>query len=500
MTFAECARKNPNKLIKLIEVDILVKNDQWVNNGAGIWCVNLLGIYPWVDTSLLDGFSSLSINDIGSVCLSNTIFLQKVTQLSDLIGTGTFYFDNITKDLYICLPNYDSPYIYTNIKIGPLYGFIDKTFNPINNTAYYDNRIFSFPDVSFSRDPLFFGKISFGELSFTILNGDGQFDNFADANAIYGNPARIKIGFEELDISNYLTIYTGFVTNINMNEETFSFSIADRRKQLTKSVNYSCVNKNALEVIEELINTNYGIQYNSLLYNVTNWETMKLLVSNVTINTQEATPIIDLIELICNSIFGVFIIDADGKFDFKLIDPTLNPIGYINFEDILDPINIAYDSSQVISSTNIGYNKDWTKTTSSAYSWFNDTSNEDYVSNKYNVYIEKTVETILPDITSAQEYSSKLIEYNKDVHGKITTRVTIKYYEFEVGDFILLEVDRISKPVLYLRKCEILSKKYNLNEGTITLELRIMEELCVRITTDNKIRVLTDGNIRSGTI
>lgn len=496
MTFDECVQKNPNKLIRLIEVDILTINTQWINAGAGIWCLNLDGLYSWVDATLLNGFTGFAINDIGSVCIDYTVFLQRVNNLSDLNGLGNFYYDLSSKFLYICLPNYDSPFIHS-VKIGPSYGFIDKTFNPINSNSFYDNRIINFPDVSFSRDPMFFGKLSFGDLSFTIANGDGLFDDFADYNSIYGNPARVKVGFEEIDISEYKTIYSAYVTNVSLDEETFTFTISDKRKQLTKPITYSCINKNSLEVIEEILNTNYLIPFNSFFYNTTNWNYVKTLVSNVTINTQELTPIIDIIEMICNSNFGVFIIDSEGKFDFKVIDPTLNVTDFINFEDLLLPISISYDPSEVISSTYIGYNKDWTKNTSSAYTWLSDISNEKYVGDKYNVLIQKTIETILPDFNLASEFSTKILEYNKDVRGRFSNKLPVKYYSLNVGDFVLIEIDRLNKGMLYLRKCEILSKKYNLIEGTITFDFRIMEEQFIRITTDGSIRLLTNNQIRS---
>jgi hypothetical protein len=498
MTFDEYASKSVNNFISLIEVDILTPNIQWVNNGAGIWACNFNNIYSWVDAELLDGFTSQSFGDIGSVTI-NGVSLLRVNSIPEIGATpGTFYYSAVTKDLYICTLDYTSPYINI-VNIGVLYGFTDKSFQPLGANSEYNNCILSMPSIDFSRDPLFYGKLSFPDISFSVNNGDGSFDTFAEDNNIYGNPARVKIGFEELDITEYKTIFTGYVSgNVNVTEENASFTISDKRKQFSKSINYACTNKNALTIIEELLAQNYSIPYNATLYNIVNWETVKALVPNVSINTQSATPVINIIELICKSVFGIFYITAEGLFDFILIDDSKAGTDFIPTFDILNKFDIAYDPSQVISSTKIGYARNWATSESAinAYTFLTDTSYEDSVFDKYKVYIEKNINTLLINITDAQAFSDNIMEYNKNVHGIVPITIPIKYYAVVVGDNILFEIDRIGKNMLYLRKCEVLSKQYDLGNGLINLSCRIVKEMFVRVTTTGAIRVLTTGEVR----
>lgn len=498
MTFDECAYKSVNNFLALIEIDILRLNVQWINNGAGIWVCNFNNSYPWVASELLQGFTSQNFGDLGSIVV-NGISLLKVNTINDVgVSSERYYYDTAIKDLYVSLPNYESPYI-TKVFIGIPYGFTAKSFQPLNANVSYSNDVLTLPSIGYSRDPLFYGKLSLSDISFTLNNGNGFFDTFAEDYNIYGNPARVKIGFEEISISEYKTIFTGYIGGgVNINEETVSFTISDKRKSFSKATLYTCTNKNALLAIEELLAINYGILYSSATYNTINWEKAKSLVPNITIDLQESTPTIDIIEMICNSVFGIFFITAEGLFDFTIIDDLKSATFFIPSFDILNKFDISYDPSQVISSTKIGYSRNWSTSESAinAYTYLNDIGYEEEVFEKYKIYIEKNINTVLINSSDAQDFSDKIIKYNKDVHGTLPLVVPIQYYEIQVGDNILFEIDRIGKSMLHLRKCEVLSKDYNLSDGLVHLSCRIIKEMFIRVTTTGAVRVLTTGRIR----
>ena len=473
MSFAELCQKSNNKFIALFELDISSKNIQWVNNGAGIWVVNFDASYPWVDASLLDGFTSQQIGDIGSVVCENTLLTRVYTLLEVTSIDASFYYDASGKNVYVRLPNADSPYIH-NVYLGVVYGFSTKDYIPIGVDTLYQGRILSFPEVSFSRDPLFFGKITYSNSTINIINADGEYDSFAQDNNIYGNPCRIKIGFEELDISEYETIYTGYVGTVSIDEESINITMNDKRKQLTRAITYVEENSNALDVITHILASYYGLYYNSSLYNTAEWEIARLLCSNVTINMQNPEDTISVIEQICNSVFGLFIVKGDGKFSFKVVDTLSTAISTIYSYDILNNHSIEYDSSEVISSTRIGYSRDWTASDSSAYSWINDISQESAIHSKYKTYNQKEVKTLLINSIDAQEFSTTFLNYSKDVHGITELVIPLKYYGIFIGDIYNAQINRQITAMLGTIKCEVIKVGYNLNQGNIKLGLRII--------------------------
>jgi hypothetical protein len=477
--FTALAQKSNNNFVALVELDILNLNVQWINIGAGIWCVNFDNIYSWVDASLLDGFSAQAFGDIGSV-LAGSVFLNKVLTLAEVsLADATFYYDSASKTLYVCLANYDDPHI-RSVFIGEVNGFTKDNFIPLNANSIYENRISNFPNISFSRDPMFYGKLSFGEASFGIINADGNYDTFGEDNDIYGNPARVKIGFKELDIDDYQTIHTGFIGSSSISEGDVSFSIVDRRKQLSKSVYYSCISKNALTAIEEILYDNYGIAYNSASYKTTTWDVVKASAPSITISyTSSPIDTISLIEEICKSIFGIFIVESDGKFNFKVVDYTTTVTSSITNTDILFPHTITYDPSQIISSTRIGYNRNWSVSDSdAAYTWLTDTSQEEAVFNKYKTYVQVTYKTLLTSLVDAQAFSDSIIAYSKDVHGVDSITVPIKHNNIQLGDLISVEIKRETTEMLGVtKKCEVLSKTYDLETEKINLSIRIIGDL-----------------------
>ena len=101
-------------------------------------------------------------------------------------------------------------------------------------------------------------------------------------------------------------------------------------------------------------------------------------------------------------------------------------------------------------------------------------------------------------VTNAEAiiFSNTMLEYARDVHGIGNVTVPLKYYYLNVGDMVDLEIARESTTMLGTVKCEILSKSYNLDNGTIDLRYRITSDVNDRATTYGDERVTTDGFVR----
>jgi hypothetical protein len=488
MTFAEYAYNSTSDSKILIELDISSLQLQWVNIGAGIWKVNFDNLYTEVDSTLLDYFTTQEFDNVGS-CRSNDVILSKVVSLAKVTTTyESFYYEN--KTLYVSLQNYDEPFLHT-INVGIIHGFSKEEFTPEGINLLFEGRISRVPSLGQTRDPLYFGKISYDSASLQFINSDGEFDTFADTYDIYGNAIRIKFGYADLHYDKYELIYAGYIETIKISEDYMSVTAMDNRKKLTKKVRYVCTNKNALDAIYDLLALNSSINYSETYFNTDEWDSAKLLAPNVTIvmDADATDEIVKYIEGICLSCFGIFIIEPDGKYTFRMIDNSISSSTYIPRTDILtDTISISYNPSEVLSSTRVGYQKNPTYST-----WLTDTSQESDVYKKYKVYIQNDFDTYLVTANAAQIFSDKIMEYCKDVHGQFSIDVPIKYYNLVYGGTVNVYINRENSTMLGLKKCEILGKKFDLENENITLDLRIVES-SIQPTYEN--RILTDGDVR----
>jgi hypothetical protein len=493
MSFYNETTKSVNSLRILFSIDITQLNTQWVNAGAGIWYVNADAIYPEVDPSLLTGFTAQGFPAIGSVLVDSTQLSEAATLLECSDNETTFYWDG--SNLYIHITGGDSPYIHT-ISVGVVYGYSREGFTPEGSTVFYASRLLGVPSITKSRDPLFFGKLQYQGGGVTLNNGDGGLDTIGEDNNAYGNQALVLVGYDGLDISEYERVFTGYVETLEVDQRNVSVSFRDKRKQLTKNIIYTCTALNALDAIEEILLDNYAIPFNGLYYDTVKWTEEKAKALSVTINMQTAESAIEVIQKICESTFGLFMVNTDGKYSFKIVRPG-DPATYeIPDYDIINEPRAVYDPSEVISSTKVGYGRDWT-TTGSAYTYLNDTSQEAAIYSRYKTYNERKFDTYLPDIASAQLFSDAVLERSGTIQPTFDIEVSMKYSAMDVGDFADIEINRPNATWFGNRKCEVIGKSYNLDNGTITFTVKKYGgELGYRITTDGYYRITTDGGLR----
>jgi hypothetical protein len=312
---------------------------------------------------------------------------------------------------------------------------------------------------------------------------------------LYGNQGRILLGYPELSIIEYVTIYTGIIDKVSISEETAVFSLKDKRAFLTKEYQCNCVNINALEVIKQLLSTNYGYNFTDAYFDTTLWNEAQALAPNITLNYTNAEQVIRIIETICASIFGFFDITSEGLFTFRFID--INQIGkYIVYKrDIVNTIKVEYDPSQVVSSVSIGYNKNWTNNT---YTYYENTTRESAVFGKYKVYLNKTFDTVLIDLADAEDLSETILDYVDSIHGIISVQLPMKYYDTNIGDIVNIEANRINTIMIGTKRAEVIGIDLNFNSYLITLKLRLYQTIVssYRILTDSDYRVTTDNDYR----
>jgi len=469
MTISTAIQRNTSKHRIVVELDIGIPNEQWVNNGAGLWCVNTNNIYSWVDTSLLEeGFTAQGFRPIGSAKCDG-VPLTEGTSTADLSDTpSAWYYDGTTGTLYITCPDFDEPSLHS-ISIGQIYAYSHHAFIPTNGPVPVEGRLMNIPGIKESRDPLFYGRLSFPAISVQLANGDGEFDLFGRDVDIYGNDCRVFVGFEDVDYTEWLRVFTGFMQSITVGEEAATISVSDKRRQLTAPITYSCTDTNALTAIEEIITQAYGYTYDSTFYDTTEWATAKALVANVTIDMQEPAPVIDVIADICGSVFGLFRVNADNLFTFKVVDASEAAQATILAGDIVNKHSISYDPSEVVSSVRVGYAKNWGDGT---YTYYTDTSREAAVFAQYKTYNEKTFDTLLVDEAAAIAFAEKVLDYTEDVHGTEVITVPLENHGVQLGDQINVTIQRGNQSMIGDLKAEVISVERVMDVPLMKLGIR----------------------------
>ena len=422
----------------------------------------------------LTGFTAQGFRPIGSVKVDGAS-LQPGTSILDLTDTPrAWYFDGATLTLYVTMPDFDEPALHT-VSIGQVFAFARGAFTPIGGLVPVEGRLVNTPSVSESRDPLFFGRFRYPAISVQLQNGDGEFDLWGRDVDIYGNDARTLIGFENVDYSEYLRIHTGFMQLVNVNEETMNISVSDKRKQLTKPITYATTNTNALTAIEEILAEAYSYTFDSTFYDLDTWNTAKALVANITLNYQEPAAVIDVIEYIAASVFGLFRVDADGLFSFQVIKTDASPVARIPGFDVLNRHSISYDPAEVVSSVRVGYARDWTAAAGEQYTYYTDDTREQTVFNAYKTYEEKTFDTALIDEAAAIAFASLVLDSVDTVRGRETITVPLQYYAVQMGDLVWAEQSRGEQPMLGMQSFEVLGKSW-MDGPILQLDIRRIDD------------------------
>lgn len=488
MSFDTEASRSIASPVILVQMDISSLNLQWVNAGAGIWYVNFSASYPEVGApgdDLLNGFSAQSFGDVGSL-LVDTVHYVKANSVSELTTTEmSFYYDQSSGEVFVHFVNNDDPIMH-HVFLGIIYGFSYDDFLPIGALNFYEGRLVEDFSVSESRDPLFFGRMLYNVSGISLVNSDGHFDSYPESKDFYGNALRVLVGFRDLDISEYVTVFSGIIEKVTLSETAFNIAVSDKRKTLSKTITYTKSTTNAMEVIRDLLATHYNAVYTDVCYDMTAWATFEALMPTISIDIGESKTtkdikVIELIEKICSSVFGMFFVNTDNKYSFKVIDTSDPALLTIPAIDILNRHEIGYDPNEVISSAKVGYAKNWEPAGGeyydSPFQFYNtkdDTEYELQTFLKYKVYNEKSFETLLDTIAQARDFGETMMQYAKDVHGVGSIEVPLSYHALNVGDMVNVEIEREKSDMLGTKKCEILAKSLSLRNCVYTLKYRII--------------------------
>jgi hypothetical protein len=433
MSFADEVTKSVSDSRVLVEIDVTPRNvDQWVNNGAGLWAYSLDLDYPWLDSTLYaDSWVAADFVRVGSVISDGVLFTRNASSAN--LGPREYHYDENTALLYICLEGYQSPLLH-QVLVGYVYGFAFDDFTPGGMTypLQYEGRLTQVPNVTIAQDQLYYGRIAFGGGRISIINTDGEYSTFAKDHDIYGNSARIYLGFASIDRDDYLLLYTGVIDQVTTSVDQMDISVVDKRKQLTRPIQITASAQNPVTTIQEILTDYFNVTYDTDYFDTTVWGATETAVANdgltVTVNMQTPSAAIDVIESLCLAGLVSFYMSADGKYTIRQIDPAGTTGTFIPERDIQNIPMMRYDPSDVMSSIRVGYARDWV-TAGNAYSYYTDDSHESSVFNAYLVYNEKSYDTFLDTLSSATSWATAMYSLHNSVHGTTEITVPVAYYD-----------------------------------------------------------------------
>lgn len=249
----------------LVELDIGKNVELFLNESAFVWKLNLNGNYPGIEAYLLNGYESVGVVNVGSI-KSDSTNLNSLSSLALVqAAPGSFYYDSVARNVFIHYPDSNDPGTHQTL-IGAVFGYSNFAVN--YNGVAYESRIINPPSISQSKDPLFFGRLSFQSVPVAISNQDGRLDRFAEDNDWFGNNARIYVAEDPTSFDDFTQIFQGYLENIRYSAgQTMTIQIQDQRKQLSNRIPENKLDVTTYPDIEEKninrpIQLTYGIARN----------------------------------------------------------------------------------------------------------------------------------------------------------------------------------------------------------------------------------------------
>ena len=191
---------------------------------GGVWIASINEIYSLYRDSYFNELFNIEENElynlfnIGSISVDNDRGYIEVFSLEALYKQNKSYYqykkDNINY-IAIHFNNFETPYSKNNIiiNIKRLFStreWLDSNNNLITelNNIYIEPRVEEIDTADIEGDSLSFDTIQTNEMSVTLRNDDGLFDDFIN---LYGNRFLVRQVFDGSDFSDSKIIFSGFI-------------------------------------------------------------------------------------------------------------------------------------------------------------------------------------------------------------------------------------------------------------------------------------------------
>ena len=220
---------------------------------------------------------------------------------------------------------------------------------------------------------------------------------------------------------------------------------------------------NPLEIIEDLIYKYVGFEYNAIYYDTIQWEIVKAaVVQEMQLSISYEISLIEAIEKVVNTVFGLFLIGTDGRFTFKLRDTAAAVVKTIQPYEFLEPPVVAFKQDEYISSLRVGYNVGYG---SGRWSYFTIDDDEDELATLYNRQKTQDIFTYLIDETDAEAAAIEVYPQFAGIFPTFTIEVAADSIDVQLEDNIDVYAYILNDGTFGSVKLEVVGVEYDFNNS-----------------------------------
>jgi hypothetical protein len=288
-------------------------------------------------------------------------------------------------------------------------------------------------------------------------------------------------------IKEVTTVYVDGVTkthsNTSLTNATFTLSTSDYSPGDTVTVDFKGYDDSvaqdgsgtliddSLDIIVDLLDNYLGVTYSSDTYNTTEWTAASTY--NVAKWIKKKMDIIKVIEEICLSNFGHFIVQGDGKYTYRETDTSAASTKTIEVDELMVPPKAQYKSAEYLTSLIINYDRDEDENEYVEYPY---SSEESEVYNLYGTYREREFNTLLVDSADAEALALKIMALFNRIRQVFSVTTKVQTMDVDLVKNVEVRMDRVSKEWYGLAKCQVVGLSYDFNMNRVNLDLRYIED------------------------
>lgn len=203
----------------------------------------------------------------------------------------------------------------------------------------------------------------------------------------------------------------------------------------------------ATDVILDLLAIYYGLTYISANFNLTEWAAANALQlayfpGGIGLVVDTATEVFTIIEGILASTLLNLIPQDAGVLTLRMYNPNRAVTQTFTGDQVMAVPVRDYATSQVISSTMVGYAKDWSK---GSWRQLHDLSQQAKIYGIYKVNRETPFSTLLTTAADAQIFSTLTLQIAGAVISRATLNFKMQPLGCEIMDFVQVPIVRASK-------------------------------------------------------
>jgi len=231
---------------------------------------------------------------------------------------------------------------------------------------------------------------------------------------------------------------------------------------------------NPLDIISDLLSYYTTIKYTNLYYDIVSWELIRdSLTQTTSLYISKRKKILEIVNDLTISVFGLFTINSYGKIVFKIRDINKTATKTIKISELIKETTESLPSTEYLNSVLVKYNNSEENEKSSVYI---NTDKQEELFLKHKSNIEKEYNSLLNTKQESIDLSNTILSFFGGIFQRYLVETKMQYIDLEITDCVNLQINTLNKTPFYI-KCEVLGTNINLNDNTFLLELRFIEDI-----------------------